>query len=101
MQKSIIISDEKVIYYDDVKTDLGDIFEKVDRDIKRKWKVDYYNIPVCFDIETSSFYQDNEKKACMYIWMFSIDDNIIIGRTWEDFLFLCDELVKEFFLLIF
>lgn len=96
MQKYIIISDEKVIYYDDVKTDLGDIFEKVDRDIKRKWKVDYYNIPVCFDIETSSFYQDSEKKACMYIWMFSIDDNIIIGRTWEDFLFLCNELVKEF-----
>ena len=28
--------------------------------------------------------------------MFSIDDNIIIGRTWEDFLYLCDELVKAF-----
>ena len=96
MQKSITILDDKVIYFDDVKNDVGELLKKVNRDIKKRWKVDYYNIPVCFDIETSSFYQDNEKRACMYIWMFSIDDNIIIGRTWEDFLYLCDELVKTF-----
>ena len=96
MQKSIIISGDEIIYYDDVKSDLGELLKKVNRDIKSKWKVDHYNIPVCFDIETSSFYQDNEKRACMYIWMFSIDDNIIVGRTWEEFLYLCDVLVETF-----
>lgn len=96
MQKSITISHDKVIYFDDVHTDLKALFKNVDRDIRKKWKVEYYNIPVCFDIETSSFYEYNEKRACMYIWMFSIDDNIIIGRTWDEFIFLCEELVKTF-----
>lgn len=96
MRRSIIISTDEVNYWDDVKTDLPKLFADVNRDIKKRWKTDYYNIPVCFDIETSSFYQQNEKRACMYIWMFSIDDNIIIGRTWEEFIFLCDNLVKEF-----
>ena len=96
MRRSITISTDEVNYWDDVKTDLPELFADVNRDIKKRWKTDYYNIPVCFDIETSSFCQQNEKRACMYIWMFSIDDNIIIGRTWEDFLFLCDSLVKEF-----
>lgn len=96
MRRSITISTDEVNYWDDVKTDLPELFADVNRDIKKRWKTDYYNIPVCFDIETSSFYQQNEKRACMYIWMFSIDDNIIIGHTWEEFIFLCDNLVKEF-----
>ena len=68
----------------------------------------YYNIPVSFDIETSSFYEDKngviytnddykklknkviaEKKAIMYIWQFAIYDNVIIGRTWNEFIYLC------------
>ena len=71
----------------------------------------YYNIPVSFDIETSSFYEDKngviytnddykklknkviaEKKAIMYIWQFAIYDNVIIGRTWNDFIYLCKKL---------
>ena len=96
MLKSITISHDKVVYFDNVHTDLDKLFKNVCRDVKKKWKVEYYNIPVCFDIETSSFYDHNEKRSCMYIWMFSIDDNIIIGRTWEDFEMLCSELVKKF-----
>lgn len=96
MLQSIQVSCDKVYYFDDVHTDLEELFKNVHRDIKRKWKVEYYNIPVCFDIETSSFYQNNEKRACMYIWMFSIDDNIIIGRTWEEFSLLCDRLIETF-----
>ncbi len=74
---------------------------KVVRDRKKL----YYNLPMSFDIETSSFYEDkngiiytNEqykklnrntgrKKAIMYIWQFAICDNVIYGRTWNDFLF--------------
>ena len=44
MQKSIIISHDNVLYYDDVKTDLPEIFKKVNRDINKRWKIDYYNM---------------------------------------------------------
>lgn len=43
------------------------------------------NIPCAFDIETSSWYEGEEKKACMYIWQFGIDGDIFYGRTWEEF----------------
>ena len=50
-------------------------------------KTDYIlNYPIAFDIETSSFYnEDGEKTAIMYIWTLAIGDNIIIGRTWNEF----------------
>lgn len=94
--RCIKISHEDVYFFDDVKTDIEDLFDGVCRECKRKQNVEYYNIPVAFDIETSSFYDGLEKRACMYIWMFSIDDNIIIGRTWDDFLYLCSQLVEYF-----
>lgn len=48
-------------------------------------KVSYYNVPAAFDIETSSFYIDGEKKACMYVWQFGILNWVTYGRTWEEF----------------
>lgn len=63
-----------------------------------------YNFPSSFDIETTSFYMDKncvvytndeykkiknsvdaEKRAIMYIWQFAINDNVIYGRTWNEF----------------
>lgn len=66
----------------------------------------YYNVPCSFDIETTSFYVDennnaltyNEKlerqkliedyepieRCTMYIWQFGINGHIIIGRTWDE-----------------
>ena len=61
----------------------------------------YYNIPCAFDIETSSFYENNEfnqlnsKVGIMYEWTFGIGGEIIIGRTWDEFLNLCERLVKK------
>ena len=92
--------------------------------IKSKDKI-YYNIAMSFDIETSSFYEDKngiiytndeykklknqvkaEKKAIMYIWQFAIEDNVIIGRTWNDFLFFCKKLydflnLKERYIIVY
>lgn len=48
-------------------------------------KISYYNVPAAFDIETSSFYIDGEKKACMYVWQFGILNWVTYGRTWEEF----------------
>ena len=85
---------------------ISDFFNTIDKKniITSKGKI-YYNIAMSFDIETSSFYEDKngiiytndeykklknqvkaEKKAIMYIWQFAIEENVIIGRTWNDFL---------------
>ena len=92
--------------------------------ITSKGKI-YYNIAMSFDIETSSFYEDKngiiytndeykklknkvkaEKKAIMYIWQFAIEENVIIGRTWNDFLFFCKKLydflnLKERYIIVY
>lgn len=55
---------------------------------------EYYNIPAAFDIEVSSFYEHEEKRAIMYCWQFGIDNLVTLGRTWDEFLFLLDTLKK-------
>lgn len=74
----------------------------------------YFNIPCAFDIETTSFYVDEngqvidyaekarrlkidphynpEKRAIMYIWQFGINGNVIVGRTWEQFFTMLDKI---------
>lgn len=58
---------------------------------KRAWKKQgksgyyVYNIPCAFDIETSSFYENGEKRSIMYIWQFGFNGYVMIGRTWEQF----------------
>ncbi len=70
-----------------------------------KW---YFNISSAFDIETSSFYRDEnmkqysemelfemgvpeedrnkyEKVAIMYVWQFGINGYNLMGRTWKEF----------------
>ena len=73
----LIAADE--VYYKRQK-DLGSVY--------------YYNIPASFDIEDSSFRIPmdmgngkiiNAKVSTMYVWQFSINGRVIIGRTWEDF----------------
>lgn len=49
-------------------------------------------LPCAFDIETSSFYENGEKRAIMYIWMFGIGRKITYGRTWIEFKNLLDEI---------
>ena len=91
---------------------ISDFFNTIDKKniITSKGKI-YYNIAMSFDIETSSFYEDKngviytndeykklknqvkaEKKAIMYVWQFAIEENVIIGRTWNDFLYFCKKL---------
>lgn len=51
----------------------------------RKIKIKYYNIPVSFDIEVSSWKEYGEKRACMYIWMFDLNGLAVYGRTWKEY----------------
>lgn len=50
-----------------------------------KGKKHYINVACSFDIEVSSFYENDEKRACMYIWMIGLGGYCIIGRTWQEF----------------
>lgn len=56
----------------------------------------YYDIPVAFDIETSSFYDHEEKVAIMYEWTMCIDGITFIGRTWNEYHALFDNMVRYF-----
>lgn len=55
-------------------------------------KIQVYNVPAAFDIETSSFYEGKQKRACMYIWMLGLNGLVMTGRTWEEFREVCDGL---------
>ena len=56
-----------------------------------------WNVAAAFDIETSSFYnQAGEKTAIMYEWTFIIEDLIIYGRHWEEFIQLTQMLTEIF-----
>lgn len=84
-------------------------------------KLNYYNIPCAFDIETTSFYydidngnnyneteRDNyideckrkgkdynlEKRAIMYIWQLGINGHVFIGRTWIEFINIIERIIK-------
>ena len=48
-------------------------------------KISFYNVPCAFDIEVSSFYNNGEKNASMYIWQFGILNWVTYGRTWEEY----------------
>lgn len=78
---------------------------------KRKKAVTYYNMPSAFDIETSTFYLDENgnqvtnqernqmseeerdkltPRACLVCWQFGIDGRVFFGRTWEEFQEFCN-----------
>lgn len=66
-----------------------------------KNKVEFYNLPVAFDIEVSSFRTANdEPRACMYIWQmcFGDSDFLVYGRTWEEFDVFIRKIRKHFHL---
>ena len=49
-------------------------------------KTQYYNVPISFDIETSSFCLGGNKVAIMYEWTFSYNGEVWYGRYWQEFL---------------
>lgn len=68
--------------------------EITNADIVDGGKIEYVNAPVCFDIETSSFYQGDKKCAVMYAWTLCLCGVSVIGRTWDEFLTCAEKLAE-------
>ena len=84
------ITESKIFNPDEIKEVLKISLDE-DMLIRTNKRVDYYNVPCSFDIETTSFYRqysqlENEKCAIMYEWTLGINGNVIIGRSWNDFI---------------
>lgn len=62
--------------------------------VKTNKKIEYYNIPAAFDIEVSSFRQNDEKKAIMYIWQIGIYNLVTIGRSWAQLTALLNKIIQ-------
>ena len=61
--------------------------------------IEYINIECGFDIETTSVkLSEEDKVSFMYAWVFGIkDENLLFrGRTWEEFIILCERLQEHF-----
>ena len=74
-------------------------YQKIEYDtIRTNKKKTYINLECGFDIETTSTTIQDEKVAFMYEWTFGIKDKnfICYGRTWEQFIELCEKLQRHF-----
>lgn len=56
--------------------------------------INYLQCVMSFDIETSSFYVNNEKYACMYMWQFDLNGLCFYGRKWDEFVDLMNRIVR-------
>ena len=65
--------------------------------IKNNKKLEYGNISISFDIETTSFYNsDGLEQATMYAWVFTFNEKIIIGRTWDEFILILKKIQDHY-----
>lgn len=54
----------------------------------------YYDLSCAFDIEDTSFYEGSEKRSVMYVWQFGIENVVVMGRTWDEFIELINVIKK-------
>ena len=86
------VSRETFYAPDDILTVLELV--QVEKYLIKSKGIELYNVCASFDIETYSFYENKEKRAIMYIWMFCINGLCIVGRTWEEFETMCFEISR-------
>lgn len=65
--------------------------------LSKSRKVRYYEVPISFDIETTSFISSQlEKCACTYAWVFSINGHVILGREWWEVQEVYEKIIEIF-----
>ncbi len=68
---------------------------RIDTTKSLKAGVSYYDLPVSFDIEVSSFREGKQKLATMYLWTMCFCGVNVYGRTWAEFK-TCIEGIKSY-----
>lgn len=61
-------------------------------------KIKYYNVPCTIDIESSSFYEDGNKRAIMYSFVIGINGKGLIARTYDELKRVISEIVDFYHL---
>lgn len=72
------------IFGTDEVNEFIDLF-RAERTVRSNQKIEYYNTPAAFDIETTSFFDKRRRRGLMYVWTFAMRANIMQGRTWGEF----------------
>lgn len=89
MRKSFTMDNNKYTYIPYEKLDISRLNLSGD-----KFRFGYLKVACAFDIETTSYYSAKYDKdlATMYIWQMGLNKDTIIGRTWEEFKDLIEQL---------
>ena len=84
-----------VYNYDEVEPGVVEIINNAPENaICKCGKIEYLNIPASFDIETTSWKdEDDNKFATMYVWQFGVNGTIFMGREWSQLKILINSLV--------
>ena len=94
------LASERIYNYNDISTVINIVFNEFHNvivtkyDRRTKQSIQYINLPCAFDIETSSFYDNDNKVSIMYEWTFSFCGLVIIGRKWDEFITMINK-IKE------
>lgn len=64
--------------------------------VKSNKRIEYGNIPCVIDIESSSFYENGEKRSIMYAFVLGINGKCIIGRNYEQLKFLLNKISEHY-----
>lgn len=78
--------------------DVDEMLESVRHEINiiSRGKIDYLNASCAFDTETTSFFDNGEKKAIVYVWMIGINGRVCMGRTWDELGYVVNMIVNKF-----
>lgn len=83
---------------DNIYKSIDDILDDSISFIKNNRKIQYANVPCTIDIETSSFYENGEKRGIMYAFVIGINGKTYIGRTYNELWDSMDK-ISEFYAL--
>ena len=66
--------------------------------IRTNKKINYYNVSCTIDIESSSFYEDGNKRAIMYSFVIGVNGRGVIARTYDELQSIIQKIVEFYHL---
>lgn len=98
MQMCQLYFDKNLIFRaNEINKALSLITDQITTSKKIRSEIEYIDMPMSFDIETTSIYtKDGLKMAFMYVWQFSIMGIVVMGRTWDGFTEMMETMSEHF-----